>query len=94
MLDEAYPKRPNGGTFFTFLRIFVVAQVDRSIRSSGSMTCLTKVSMASVVSSTRSGLSGASYGASAGEPLQFAERALAPRPLGSRLAHSSTGVDT
>jgi trans-aconitate 2-methyltransferase len=28
MLDEAYPKRPNGSTFFPFRRIFVVAQVN------------------------------------------------------------------
>jgi trans-aconitate 2-methyltransferase len=28
MLDEAYPKRPDGTTFFPFRRIFVVAQVN------------------------------------------------------------------
>ena len=27
MLDEAYPVRPDGRTFFPFRRIFVVAQV-------------------------------------------------------------------
>ena len=28
MLDEAYPMRPDGTTFFPFRRIFVVAQVN------------------------------------------------------------------
>ena len=27
ILDETYPRRPDGGTFYPFRRIFVVAQV-------------------------------------------------------------------
>ncbi len=33
MLDEAYPARPNGRTYFPFRRIFVVAQVGSPLRS-------------------------------------------------------------
>jgi trans-aconitate 2-methyltransferase len=33
LLDEAYPPRPDGRTYFSFRRIFVVAQVGRSANS-------------------------------------------------------------